>query len=259
MPPPGSLNSEVFLSNLKKFPATHELLLYSVHDYGEGFIQLKMSPEVLSGATFSDGPAKGKVNPFAVHNAAFLPGLKICRERGITHALYLECDCRVGREGWDDVILEEFGKLPKSCIVAGTVVVYNPCNANLAMALRINRLAAKLPAHGIPMGCFCGSDRSVPACFFVNGALAVYDVEALATFFDLEQQGAMSANNPPFDLALGLKLLEKYGEQACDVIGSLSSVLSAYGDVLTTPELRRELLTSGKVVAAHQFKDSWQP
>jgi len=262
LPPKGSFCVDAFAQNLKDYPPKHELILYSDDDWGDQVTRLKGSPEFLKGATFETGPQAGKPNPFAVHNVLFLAGLKMCRERGITHAIYLEQDCRVGVKGWDDVIFEEFFSLGRPCIVAGTVSVYNTSNNGLETARRFQKLMAEVPKHGVPMASYgwgVGAATPILPSYFPNGALAVYDVAWLCSMFDVEQQGGMAANNTAFDLAVGNKLWNLFELDAVEVIGSLSSVFSGFGDVLTTPEQRRELLTSGRVVAYHQEKTSYIP
>jgi hypothetical protein len=247
------------MANLKNNPTKHELILYSDGDWPDT-IRVK-SPEFLKEAKFESGPNIGKPNPFAIHNCCFLAGLKMCRERGASHALYLEQDCRVLGQHWDDRIFSEYFSIGRPFIVAGTVSIYNPTGNGLAGAKAFQRLIANPPAHGIPTGCFgwAPSSTVITPTFFPNGALCIYDVPWMLSLFDVEAQGAMASQNTAFDMAIGARIYELFGLDAFSLIGSLGSIYSGYGDALTTPDQRRELLTSGKVAAMHQEKTDWVP
>lgn len=261
VPPPTVGFSQVFWDNLNTFPPKHDLIVYSDHRWSNTSILLKANPEILRGRVFRSGPHAGKENPFALHNGLFLAGLKMCRERGVSHALYVEADCRVGRKDWDDVIFDEYFSLGRPCIVAGTLSVYNPSNYGIPAARKFEKLVKNPPAHGIPMGVygFHSAATQAASCIFPNGALAIYDVAWMLQMFDVDNQVAQSEENTAFDMALGHRIFDLFSEDAYEVVGSLGSVYSGYGNVLTTPEVRRELLTSGKVVAMHQEKTGWAP
>lgn len=236
------------------------MILYSDDDWGKDVIRIK-SPEFLKGATFDDGPHRGKPNPFAIHNALFLAGLKMCKEHGATHACYVEQDCRVGRPGWDDVIFDEYFNLGRPCIVAGTCSVYNPASPGIDGLRRFYKHFSTPPKHGIPTAAFgwLGASTLGPSCIVPNGALAVYDMAWITGMFDVERQADMATQNTAYDLAIGTKIWDLFSEDAYDVIGSLGSIYSGYANIVTSEEVRRELLTSGKVVAYHQEKTNYIP
>lgn len=271
---PGAL---AFYENLQKFPARGDLLLYSDGDY-PGAIKLRGSPEVFKSAkaagTFVEGANAGKPNPFAMHNILFLSGVKMAREQGYTHILYLEVDCRVGKAGWDEIIFDEYFSLGRPCIVAGTLAIYNPSNWGLESALAAQRLTSRLPRHGIPVGVYgwspdrggWGANERAPTVVFPNGALAVYDMHWLTTRLfsfgpDAENNlmAVQARQNTAYDLAIGQRLHKEFDVDAFEVIGQLESCYSGYGDVMTTPEIRRQLLIDGKIVAYHQEKTDYTP
>lgn len=276
LPPKSVPGAVAFWENLQKFPAKGDLLLYSDADY-PGAIKLRDNPENFKPdkqeGTFVEGPNAGKPNVFAMHNALFLTGVKIALGKGYTHICYLEADCRVGVKGWDEVIFDEYFSMGRPTIVAGTLAIYNPSNWGLDSARAAQRLTSKLPKHGIPIGVYgwspdrggWGANEKAPTVVFPNGALAVYDMHWLTTrLFTFDSPDPMSLSiqarqNTAFDLAIGQRIFKEFDVDAFEVIGQLESTYSGYGNVLTTQEDRQELLLSGKVVSAHQFKDDWQP
>lgn len=261
IPPKGKFCSDAFWQNLKDFPPKSELILYSDDNWGPDVIRLKASPEIFKDASFRGGPNSGQHNPFAIHNGIFLAGLKMCLQKGVTHALYLEQDCRVGADSWDEVVFEEFFSIGRPCVVAGTVSVYNPSNFGVEALQRFYRHYAKAPAHGVPTPTYgwSGADKPCQSCAFPNGALGIYDVAWLTSLFNVEEQVAMATQNTAFDMAFGAKLWELFGTDAYEVIGSLGSVYSGFGNVMTTEDYRKKLLTDKKVVAVHQIKGDWIP
>lgn len=275
VPPRHVPGATAFWENLQKFPPAGEIILYSDGDY-PSVIKLKASPEVFKPdkpeGTFVEGANAGRPNVFAMHNILFLTGARIALDRGATHMLYIEADCRFGTKGWDKVIFDEYFGLGKSCIVAGTLAVYNPSNWGLETARAAQRLTSRIPKHGIPVGVYgwspdrggFGANEKSPCVVFPNGALAVYDMHWLTVrFFTFDGSPAglptQARQNTAYDLAIGQNIFKQFDVEAFDVIGLLESVYSGYGDVLTTPEIRRQLLLSNKVVAMHQEKDDWQP
>lgn len=276
LPPKSVPGALAFWENLQKFPAKGDVILYSDSDY-PGAVKLRGNPENFKHdkpeGTFYEGANAGRPNVFAMHNAIFLTGVKIAREQGYTHMLYLEADCRVGRRHWDQVIFDEYFSLGRPTIVAGTLAIYNPTNWGLATALAAQRLTSKLPKHGIPIGVYgwspdrggWGANEKAPCVVFPNGALAIYDMawltKRLFTFDSLDPMSLsiQARQNTAFDLAIGQNLFTQFDVDAFEVVGQLESVYSGYGDVFTTPEIRRQLLLDGKVVAMHQEKGDWQP
>lgn len=252
-PPFSFPGAEAFGRNLKAFPPTGEFVTYSdAPGNWPAAIPLNGNPEQFRGAKFSDG----KPNPFAVHNVVWLTGLRIARDRGATHVLYVEADCRMGKEGWDEIIFEEYFNLGKPAIVAGTLSVYNPCNSTPRGCQKWRDLVGKNHRHGIPTATYgwFGANQPGPSCCFPNGALAVYDMAWMQAFWNLDDTAGAAVNNTAFDMAIGQKLWEMFGDDAYEVVGSLDSVFSGYGNVLTTEEQRLQMVRDGKIVGCHQVK-----
>lgn len=264
LPPKTFPGATAFHENLQKFPPAGELILFSDADW-PNVVKLKASidqfREGQPGCTFVEGQHASKVNPFALHNTVFLAACKIAREMGVTHMLYVEADCRVGKIGWDKIIFEEYFNLGRPCIVAGTVSIYNPCNSTLKAALRARELLARPHRHGIPTAAYgwFGANDKKTFCAFPNGALAVYDLTWMNQLWDLVEIGMAARQNTAFDMAIGAHLADKFGEEAFDVIGYLETVYSGFGDVLTSPDDRKRMLLDGTICAVHQIKDSWNP
>lgn len=250
-PPTAYASAGAILENLKRFPPKHELILFSDFDHKwPGQVQIKVSPEIVK-----------NVNKFAINNLVWLTGLRLAKDRGVTHLLNLEADCRVGVEGWDDRIFDEYFNLGRPCIAAGTLAVYNPCAAGLSAARRWEQLVARNMRKNVPVATYgwMKGDQKGASCLFPNGALSVMDMAWVTKFFDLGETVQLAQKIPPWDMALGLKTWELFGEESYEVMGYLESVFSGYGDALTTEDERMEMLRSGKVVATHQVKGVQQP
>lgn len=271
LPPLRVPGAHTFMENLRKFPPAGDLVCFSDHDHDwPGLLKMRAPLESLKDAQFDEGtgsPHAGKVNPFAMHNGAFLVACKMAREQGRTHMLYLEADCRLGQAGWDQVIWDEFFNLGRVCIVAGTLSLYNGYSSGRENALRARELLSLKTRHNIPVPSYgwtwerggFGAKDAAPPCVFPNGALAVYDLHWMTQLWNLDNLSHSARNNGPFDMAIGHKLVEMFGTQAFDVVGYLHSVYSGFGDVMTTHEERQKLLLDKKVVGIHQVKGDWAP
>lgn len=250
VPPPEFGCAKEFYENLMKFPAAHELILFSEYAW-PGAIQIP-DPIDFKNATFPDG----KPNPFALNNVLFLTALRIARRQEISHIIFLESDCRVGVKAWDDVIFEEYFSLGRPTIAAGTLACYNPCNYSPEGARRWVKLVSRNDRRNHPVATYGYLSAAVkaPSCVFPNGALAVYDVAWMGQLWDLENTGACAMANSAFDMILGTLVWERFAEDSYEVLGYLESIFSSYGDVLTSEEDRLQLLRDGKAVAVHQVK-----
>jgi hypothetical protein len=254
LPPPTWAGcTETFRQNLAKFPPKHDLILYSDHEYPDT-VRLRGSPEIVRNLG-------GNRNIFAVNNAVFLSGMRIAKSKGYSHALYLEVDCRVGKDGWDDIIFSETFNLGRPVLVAGTVAVYNPCSAGAEAARRWARLIAANVKRNIPIATYGykGAAEKWPSCVFCNGALSVIDVAWAERLIGFEDSIANAVNSSPHDMALGVAAWKIFEEDCYELFGLLNCLFSSYGNVLTSQEERAAMLTRGEVVACHQIKDNWQP
>lgn len=256
VPPPTVGHPVAFLENVRKFKTSTPLMLYSDHNWPDT-IRLKGSPEVHKNTRFPNG----EPNKFAVPNACFFTGMRIAHMSGFTHVIVLEEDCRVGRDNWDLVMWEEYFGIGRPLIAAGTLAVYNPCNWNPEAERRWNALLRRNTKRNFPVATYGwkGAGQKDRSCVFPNGALAIYDMKWIAKLFDLDDSMKTAALETAWDMAVGFRLWDVFQEDAYDVTAYMDSVFSGYGNLVTTEEDRKAMLTSGQVVAVHQIKTDWQP
>lgn len=259
VPPPTAYPAAAaIVENLKRFPAKHPLVLYSEHDYGwPGQIVLQASPEPIKKMTNKEG----KLNQWGLNNAVFLTALRIAVAQGFTHIIYLEADCRVGIEHWDDAIFTEYFNLGFPCIAAGTLATYNPCNWSRDAARRWEALVAGNQRKNVPIATYGwkGASEKFPCCVFPNGALSVLDMTWMPLLFDISNTFNTALNIGPWDMEMGVQVWKRFEVASYDVMGMLTKIYSGYGDVLTTPEERLNWLRNGDYVAVHQVKTADQP
>lgn len=296
LPPPVVNNrpffSDVFLRNLTQNPPETELILYSDHPW-PGALSLKASPDALVPHDHNFTLPNGARNTFALNNLVFFAGLKIAKERGLSHILYLESDCRVKGKHWDAKLWNQFFKHPLPAVCGGTPVVYNASNAGpLALARWLdyaNRNTRRnfpiktiLPVPPAIYG-FRGASERDDTCVFVNGAGGIYDVQWMTTFFpeavndptSVQQvdntrpngfwANRLAAPSPPpvvvtagathaWDFAIGQEIWKRFKEDSYDLVVNLPAEYSSYGDVITTEQDRLQMLRDGSCVLVHQVK-----
>jgi hypothetical protein len=253
IPPSKVIGSQAFYDNITKFKTRHPLILYSDSDY-PNTIKLRGSPEVLNNAKYPSG----RPNPWSRNNLIFFTGLTIAKRSEFTHFIYIEADCRVGQDYWDDVIFKEAFKNGDP-VAAGTIVIYNASNRSIEFTRAWNRFVAVNAAKRFPIPTYGGhgaAEKEEPRVF-PNGAFGVYQVEWLLSKFDLTSCADLAAKVPAWDYAIGEELVKEFGDKVFDKIEHLESIYSGYGDVATTELERQELLTSGQVVGVHQIKSNW--
>jgi hypothetical protein len=255
LPPPRLTGAATFVDNLNACPSKYPLVSYSEHDW-PGVFKLKGDPEdVKKNAVFPDG----RRNPYAINNVLWLTGLRIARERGFTHALYLEHDCRVGVKHWDERVYEEFFSIGRPLIAGGNLGTYNPCNAGPEAARRWADLVSKNTRKNVPIPTYgwLRADAQAPSCVFPNGALAIYDIAWMSQLFEnLENTLNVGSMTSAFDMVLGVRVWDNFQEDSYEVFGHLNSVFSGYGDVLSTEAERLSWLREGKYVGVHQVKSN---
>lgn len=260
LPPTKSYaHANAIIENLKRFPAKYPVIIFSEFDYGiEGQILLKLSPEV---ARKADGPANMGAQDFRIANTIFITALQMCRNAGLSHVIYLENDCRVGRSGWDEVMFDEYFSIGRPLTCAGSLAFYNPANAGPKALRRWQNIVALNTRKNFPCPTYgwVAAAKQHPSCVFPNGALAIYDMSWMQRMFTLENAVNEGVNMTAFDMAVGERLWNMFEEDAYEVIGSLRSIFSGYGEIVTTEAERMEWLRSGKIVAVHQVKSDAQP
>lgn len=258
------MGATAFYQNITRFKTTHPLILFSEHPWPD-VTPLKISPEVPFAA--------GKPHKFAINNVLWFTALKMARAQGYSHVLYLESDCRVGRDGWDGAMFDEYFDIGRPLIAGGTLAVYNPSNAGRKAHERWEKLVVENATKwqgkpfeqcrkNVPVGTWgwMSADTKGPSCVFPNGALGIYAIEWMHELFDLTVTATEHAMRPePFDMSVGLRTWAKFEEDSYEVLGMLHSCYSGFGNVVTSISERQEMLTSGKICAGHQYKDEWQP
>lgn len=252
VPPPSFPGSAAFLQNIRAWKTAHDLILYSDHDYGEGFVRINASPEVIKGVLYPDG----RENTWAVNNLVWLTGLRILQKHGYTHFIYLESDCRVSGHGWDAKIFDDFFSVIPTPLVGGTIVGYNINNRDITFSRLWNGFIADNELALFPITSFggVGAAMSHEPAILANGALGVYDFDYVHRLFPMDGAADKLAALTAWDYHVGRELVREFGERVFQNIAHLDRVYSSYGNVQTTEEARLALLTDGAVVAVHQVK-----
>lgn len=256
VPPPSRGHPQVFMENVRRFKpgGNIPILFYSDHPWAH-LIKIS-SVEGFKGAK----NAAGQVNRFAIPNIVFFTGVRIAMAHGITHFLFLEDDCRVGCDGWAEKMFDEAFSLPTPWIEAGSMVTYNACNFGRQGAIRYTKSVVEnfkvAPDQPLPIYGWKGAAEFNPSCVFVNGALGIYNVSWISKLFDLDNTAKVAAQETAYDMAIGIKIWEKFGDRSYDLVQHTHTAYSGYGEVMTTESERMDMLRSGKVVAVHQVKSA---
>jgi len=254
--PPHIGHPEAFLRNLSKIKTDCDLILYSDYAYPDTF-RLKASPEVFRQNKFPDG----KPNKFCVQNGAFFTGVRIAKERGYTHMITLEDDVRFGVDHWDSIMWEEYFAIGRPLIAAGTLATYNPCNWSPEASKLWGELCRRNTRRNFPISTYgwLGAGIKGKTAVFPNGALAIYDLDWMAKFFNLNETQLTASSHDAWDFAIGFKIWDVFEEMSYELVGYMETIGSWYRDLVTTEPERIELLKSGAVVAVHHIKTDWVP
>lgn len=266
IPPPHLPFAEAFVENVTHFRNVHPLHLLTEHPWGHGFQEHLgpmewhpiSNPEWAKWAREEHGPLKH----YAISNAVFLTALRLAVRANVTHMLYLEADCRVGKEKWDleitNCFQSAFGE-GFSPLIGGSVVVRNPCNSGREAKCRFDvsmkRWLRGLHASEPGSGPHVLGDGGKP-CVYTNGCGSVIDVAWAASEFNMDDTVLQAMTMGPWDLVLGQKLWDKFGPTAYEKVAHLPSMFSSYGDMVSTEAERLQMLRDGKVVLVHQVKSN---
>ena len=255
LPAPHFGHPIVFAENLKQFPTKNELIMFSPHHWGGVYDVMKIgNPEIVANTRLPNGNPK----PYAITNLIFYTGLRMAKQRDITHMLYVEPDCRVGKKGWDNTMFTEFFSKKTPAILGGSCVAYAPFNEDMtaarAFAKWYRETEAKCP---IPIyGCKGAEQKGTETMVFTNGALSVIDVNAMCEIFDLSSTVNLAKSTGPWDMEIGRRIWANYGIESFDIVAHLNSAWSTYANVLSTEEERINLVRKGEIVAVHQVKSA---
>ena len=112
-------------------------------------IRINGNPELIKEAKFPDG----RTNKFSIQNWLFFTALRILKPHNYTNLIWLESDCRVMGDYWDEVIFKEAG----DAVMAGSVNGYNATSYNGEFTKAWMRFVAdNVDNH--PIGCYGGRD-----------------------------------------------------------------------------------------------------
>lgn len=299
--PPSTIKPEIcspsaFVQSLAKYKLGQELILFS--DSGEweaGPLAGKIIP-IPDPEQRIDREARlpnGMLNTFALNNLLFFTALRIAKARDITHMLYIEADCRFGKDNWDDILFEAHFRWPQPPICSGSVVCFNPCCSGLEACNRWHQYITQTNIrrnYPVPTYGWTGQSGSVGAAVFTNGALGVYDLRWLNKFFPevladvssdpIPKRAAVSQSawaarlsagplndaqhnsvslaerSFAWDFAIGDHIWKNFGVWSYECVAHIPQVFSSYGNVLTTEEQRMTMLRNGEVIACHQCKSN---
>lgn len=262
VPPKSFIGAQSFYENLRQFKHAHDLILFSEEDWPELDLKLKISPETPFIKQDRGRPTLTLPHKFVINNILWFSALKLARNMGYSHMLYLESDVRVQGDYWDAAIFDEYFWIGRSLICGGTLAVYNPSNWNRKANDRWCELvSANYVKHNMPVATYGwkGATETMPPCVFPNGALSIVSLAWMHELFDLTQPAQLLAlQQEPFDMGLGLRIGKLFEEDAYEVVGHLNTIYSSYGDVITSADERKAMLTSGKYRAVHQIKEEWR-
>jgi hypothetical protein len=276
--PPDFKGAKAFVDNIHKFKTKNELFLFS--DYKHYGFHDCMSPEVMR----HHNPRCG------ISNALFVSSIRYAVKRGFTHMLYIEADCRVGRDNWDQVMFDEYFSFKFPKVAAGSLVAHSCTNGGFDYYQKFWRFLMDhgekrhvIPLYGIPVmaGVHVGEFKEDAGLIvkpgdartkykpsvYPNGALGIYDVAWMCELFGIKPDQSFKdgfsmvehVQGSAWDHMIGVRLYDRFGANALDMVGHLDSVFSSYGDTITTEEQRINMLREGTCVAAHQFKSEVQP
>lgn len=256
LPAAGTFNVESFRQSVQQFKSKYPVLLFSPHPHAGEVIQIGNPDRAIR----ETGQPTEKRH-ILINNLVFFTALRIAMKQGFTHAIYLETDCRVGRDYWDELMFEEFFNCGRHVICGGSMVVYNPCNSGPKGYRRWGALVEQNQKRNFPIPTYGwkGAADNSGSCVFVNGALGIYDIAWMAKLFDLENTFAIATDPAPgpWDMMIGFALWKMFGEDTYDVLLHMKTIFSSYGDVITTELERQTMLKSGQFVAVHQIKSAW--
>jgi hypothetical protein len=242
-----SLYPRHFLQNIEAYRHEHPILFFS--DYNKqryaDFIQVP-SPQ----------PLKNSKNKTAVQNFLFLNAISIARENGLDRFLYLECDCRVGCDGWDEMMFQDWRD---GAVVAGTPNLFNTEDIPRQHWPEIQSYMADYSAvTGLPVAQFSANPKTkrLGSCMFMMGAGAIYDTSAMLDLFPNYTNciNSYACRTAAFDLHIGLRLFQIHSVNALKFMPFLTKSFSGFGNKVLNIDQRVERLRSGKACLIHQYK-----
>lgn len=248
------IHSEAFKRNISAYKTQNPVIFFSD---SEGFDHKIDSPLSL----------KESKNKVAIHNYLFLSALKIAIHNKLDRFIYLESDCRVSCDLWDDWIFDEVDNNSRM-IVAGTPAIWHQSAMDKFMKAMVrdycyeytNRVGLPI-AHFYPKRATSILARRENACSFIMGAGAVYDVASVKNLFEGFEQaiGRYAITIPAFDQWIGMKIHSTL--RGAGISGEIlsrmpfiTSMFSGYKNRLSTEHERIEMVRNKRFALVHQIK-----
>lgn len=260
LPPKGVCNSDAIVANLLAAPPKLPLLIVTDAAGDWAGLNLDRCEVVPMRARPEDCVPQGTPKWPAISNLVFLTTMRVAGQRGYTHVLYIEADCRFV-DGWDTAMWEEYQSHGNPNAIAGTVVLYHvsqlphPGPALAAGLLKQNR------KKNVPVSEYGRSNAKTNAdpAVFPNGAIAIYPVDLISSIFGTERTVARAIAMSAYDHEIGWEMVRRHGGNIFHHVIQLDCVFSTYKEQVVSAAELREMLTSNKVVAIHPVKDDWLP
>lgn len=256
LPPDKVPFAAAFRKNIRQFKTAYPLFLFS-DTPDDDSVQRIPNPEKFIKAG----------RPFVINNYCFLRALEIAVDRQLDWLILMEADCRVIGDYWDKAIFDEFSTFDDA-VMGGTPVVWSLNRGGRLLTMSIIDYAADYQRRmGVPIAIH-GYHGSIPSkrgpematpCLYPNGAAAVYAVGLLAKMFPNYREDSAAASITAFDMAIGFSLHQLYGDGVTKKVAAMTSVFSGYGSEILTEQERRDWISTGRVRAVHQIKDSYLP
>lgn len=242
--PPARLNSEAFVRNLKHYKTKYPVVWYS-EEPGPYIVPI---PDPTS--------IKLSKNRVAIHNRIYLHGLEIAQKMKLKRFIYLESDCRVGCDHWDEAMFNE-AEPYKDMFASGTPGVYNSKAMPHAQEISVQHYCARYTsATGFKMPVFEAKTPRPTGCLFIMGAGAVYNTAIMADLFmGFERDANQKAIQvPAFDLFIGMRCAKLFGPNAVNKLPFLTRSFSSYGSKINSESDRIDMLRTGRSCLVHQVK-----
>lgn len=209
---PKVCSPQAFVENITRFKTRYPCVFYTDGKWDIAEVTIR-DPEPIPNR---DAKLKnGWPNYFVLNNLIFFTGLRIALARGFTHIIYLEADCRVGRDHWDEELFDFHFRHPVPLVCSGTAVAFNVCTAGRDPHIRwrnwVNEQKAIPGYEALKCAVYGWRGQSTTdnspmperPTVFVNGALGVYDTAWLKKIFGMdglpaiEEPSATAAPTPP--------------------------------------------------------------
>jgi hypothetical protein len=191
---------------------------------------------------------------------SFVKGIQIAKELNWDYFFYLEWDCRIGKDYWFDIALDEFYRWNEEPIVSGTPMIQYPylsainCGNDMTMLFDyINQYFNKSKIHfGIDLW-------SSDTLFTINGALGFYKVDKMVEYFDewLKNYNSKSDQSiEPYDLYIGKRLWNEFKMNSLKYTGWIPSIFSTGQIRSYNHQQLKKLLETEMKIAVHPIKEN---